>query len=585
MNQLMNSTAIASVAERLKSEPVSFSRTLRPDVVRTVTSANAGYAVPVLLSPLLREDGLETTRVQVTSYMAETVDMLLNTVHCTFSAYFVPKLAADRFDGSLDLLNRAYTGSLDGQGNTPPDWISSVSFADSVTPTEPAEFYKVSGLHNVAVDGSVNSDYLEAYLKVFEFRCRQRSEALWESVKDDYSFASGYSGLTPAFFDSPQMAIVKPSFDQDMLDGQVPLEVVSGNLPVQGIRRSGAGTINAEFQSTFDSVKLGYDTNHVEFDLDENGLSQIFAELEDEGITVSTANIDLARETAAWARVRNQYSGITDDDLIDLLMSGVRVPTQHMVKPMLLDRQKVPFGMTQRFASDAENLDVSATRGVAGASLTLRLPPMNTGGTIVVIAEVVPEQFWERSADYHLVSGNGTRRPDRLLDQLDPQAVEVVENWYSDLKHTDPNGVFGYAPLNHAYVRRRFNLGGKFYKDDPLAPWSENRNRIWASEPVDPTLSKEFYLATDLPREIFMAGSTEDNFEFSAAGDLRISGLTYIGPMLREATDDYSAIMDRVDMTRVQQPAQISEGEVVETETETPDAETVETQEAPTDGE
>lgn len=583
MQNLRNSTAIASVAERLKSEPVSFARTLRPDVIRTVTSANAGYAVPVLVSPLLREDGLETTRVQVTSYMAETVDMLLNTVYCTFSAYFVPKLAADRFQGSLDLLNRAYTNTPDSEGNDPPGWIKNAPFADETTPTEANAFYKTLGLHSPDVGDMVNSDYIEAYLKIFEFRCRQRSEALWQSVEDEYSFKSGYSGLTPAFFDSPQMGIVKPSFDQEMLDGEVPLDIVQGQqMPIKS---------KSVGENTFYYMPGIPLADGIPPD-DGNGFKEwaggIFAELDAQGITVSVANIDLARETAAWAKVRNQYSGISDDDLVDLLMSGVRVPSQHMVKPMLLDRQKVPFGMTQRFASDAENLDVSATRGVAGASLTLRLPPMNTGGTVVVIAEVVPEQFWERSADMHFLNNNNARRPDRLLDQLDPQAVEVVENSFADVAHTDPNGVFGYAPLNHAYVRRRFNLGGKFHKSDPNAPWKEDRNRIWGSEPVDPTLSKEFYLATDLPREIFMAGSTEDNFEFSCAADMRISGLTYIGPMLREATDDYQAIMDRIDMTRVgtapgQIAKEVDDAQVVETET--PDAESVETEEASTDGE
>lgn len=557
-----------SLSERLKTQPVSFDRTVRPDSVATVTSGNAGECIPLAFVPLLREDALETTRFNARVYMDETADLLLNSVNAVFSAYFVPKLAFPRFNKSMDALNRAYLGQQEIDGST-IDWVRNINYSadGSIRP-----IFQKMGLHAPATNTPVNMDYAEAYVEIFNYRCKQRSEALAAAVGGDYTSFD----VRPAFFDNPQMSIVKPSFDTQMLEGEIPLSVVNGSMPVKGFGISDVDVPTAHGKTfvetggtTFGGT--GYQGNSSLGEtwgvLAPTGVPEIFAELAENGITVSVANIELAKQTQAWARVRNQYSGIDDDQLVDLLMSGVAVPTQYQAQPMLLARSKVPFGMTQRYSSDADNLDVSATRGVAGTTLTLRVPQTNCGGVVVVIAEVVPDQFWERSADYHFLSTNASRRPDRLLDQLDPQAVDVVENVHADVKHTDPTGIFGYAPLNHEYVRKRYNLGGKFFKDDPAAPWDENRNRIWASEPIDPTLSKEMYLATDLPRDIFLQ-QTVDNFEFSGVGDFRISGLTYIGPLLREATDDYEQIINRVDLTRIesQSTAQAAGVDVVDDE-------------------
>jgi len=538
------------MADRLKTTPVSFTRTVRPDVIRTVTSGDAGFAIPLGFIPLLREDALETTQVQLRAYMAETADLLLNTVHCVFSAYAVPKLAFDRFGGSMDALNRAYMGQPEMDGSY-INWNDLNKFTYSNGET-PRNIYEVGGFH--APDPAnvyVNSDYAEAYDKVFEYRCRSRSEALWEVMKVE---RPGLAGLLPAFFDNDQMGIVKPTFDAPSIEGEVPLNVVDGRANVRAdavYTVDGLENLSALDGNGDNTLLEAAGGGQLRFKNEPGtAVGQLFTEMQEQGLTISVANINLAREMQGWAKVRQQYSGLDDDQLTDLLMSGVAVPTAYATKPILLARQKVPFGMTQRYSSDAENLDVSATNGVAGAAMTLRTPQMNTGGVVVIMAEVVPEQFWERSADYHFLSDNDTRRPDRLLDQLDAQPVEIVENFHVDVAHTDPNGLFGYAPLNHGYVRKSFNLGGKFYRGDPLAVWSEDRNRVWASEPIDPTLSKEMYLATDLPKEIFL-DANQDSFEFSMACDARVSGLTYIGPMLRESIGDYDAISERVDRSLI----------------------------------
>lgn len=562
------SQAVKMMAERMRTSPVPWPRTARPDSVRTITSGPPGMAVPLAYYALEREDQMETTRFQCRAYMAETADLLLNTVNCVFSAWLVPALANDRFGGSLDAFNRAYMGQPEMDGSQIPFIATQAYSTGTVRP-----FYQALGLHAPANNTQCNNDVMEAYRQIFKYRCQQRSEALWEAVAPEYDNAGG--GLVPAFFDNPQMAMIKPSFDVGATEGIVPLSVVGTSLAVSGIGLSTVGTQqNNDYRQT-DQTSFNpggqidhSGTNNVGIKLKNIAgtfFPDVTAELQQDGITVSLANIEMAKQTQAWARVRSQYSALSDDDMIDLLMSGVNLPTLAMAKPQLIDRKSVPFGMVQRFSSEAASLDVSATRGVAGADLTLRTPVLNTGGIVMILAEVVPEQFWERSADYHLLRTNTTRRPDRLLDEIDPQAIEVVENYHADVKHTDPTGIFGYAPLNHGFVRKRFNIGGKFHRTDPLAPFDENRNRIWASEPVDPTLSKEFYLATDLPEDIFLQ-QTVDNFEFSGAGDAVISGLTFIGPMLREATGDYQSIIDRVDDDRIEIPS------VLEDQTETPAA-------------
>lgn len=535
------------IADRLRTTPVDHSRTMRPDIIRSVTSGKAGFAIPLGFIPLNREDALETTRASVRAYMDETQELLINTVHCTFSAWCVPKLAFDRFGSSPDALNRAYLGQEEMDGSKIP-WILRTNYSSDGTDANIYPFYKASGMHSANASDQVNADFNEAYLKVFEYRCRQRSEALWEAVKADY----GLGDLLPAFFDNPQMSIVKPSFDDAMIDGEVPLTVTESHLPVWGL----ASSSNPEASGTWSNTNTGdnvplSNTRGLALDaLSQGSPSRVFAEMQENGITVSVANIDLARETSAWAKVRSRYQGLDDDQLIDLLMAGVRIPQQYESQPYLLDRVRVPFGMTQRYSTEAANLEVSATKGQAGGILTMRTPRMNYGGVIVIMCEVVPEQFWERSKDYWLHQTEDTRRPDRLIDQLDPQAVEIVNSDHADVRHTEST-IWGYAPLNHEHVRRRFNMGGKFFKPDPNAAWTEDRNRIWASEPIDPKLSKEMFLATDLPDEIFRTQTSEDNFEFSAAADAGISGLTYLGPLLREQTGQYDAIMDRVDITRI----------------------------------
>ena len=49
----------------------------------------------------------------------------------------------------------------------------------------------------------------------------------------------------------------------------------------------------------------------------------IWAELTSGNATLSLADIEQARKTAAFARLRSSYDGIDDEYIIDLLMQGI----------------------------------------------------------------------------------------------------------------------------------------------------------------------------------------------------------------------------------------------------------------------
>jgi hypothetical protein len=116
--------------------------------------------------------------------------------------------------------------------------------------------------------------------------------------------------------------------------------------------------------------------------------------------------------------------------------------------------------------------------------------------------------------------------------------------------HSTPNAVFGYAPLNHEYMRSAPNIGGKYYRPEVDAAFDEDRQKIWANETVDPELTEDFYLCNNVHHKVF-ADSTSDAFEITARGTFEITGNTVFGGALKEATDDYDQVMADVDQTRL----------------------------------
>lgn len=542
----------------LVTTPNALPRTTRVDEVVSITSGKAGKIIPVAYVPLLREDSLGSGTMRVNYQMAETAELLMNNVNIRTQAWLVPFLAFDRFKG-MDSLNRAYHKEPEEPGGDVIPFIEEMNM-----PAHGAsEIYTSLGLH-YRPGQKVNSAVVQAYNQIVNHRRRMASGKLPLREENDQTLAE-------AFWHRTQMGMVKPDFDQAMIYGEVDLNVVSQDLAVKGIghvTNSGNPTASNSVRYTggtaAETGQTGWKTEKdaqavadarlfLRQDPDNPGFPGVWADMSDAVISVSLANIDAARKSRAFAQLRTKFQGHSDDYIIDLLMSGIRIPDQALKQPMLLANQETIFGYSRRWASDGENLDKSATTGQSFTDLRLALPPINTGGVVMITAEITPDQLFERQRDYFFTETDQAKWPEYVRDSLDPEPVEIKLNEEVDTDHSAPTETFGYAPLNHRWMRQAPKVGGKFYRPVVDEEFDEDRQRIWAVEETDPTLSASFYLATEMHQKVFM-DTEADPFEISSQGTFLISGHTFFGPGLREASDNYQRIQEQMDYERIDKP-------------------------------
>jgi hypothetical protein len=552
------------LTEMVPSAPIQVARSIRRDRGRVLTSGDAGKILPLKYMPMLREDAVRRGRVRVNLEMMETAELLMNGITVNVMAHYVPFLAFERFNGSMEELNRSYKGEPGIGGSVVPFFEKNkyynpstgvvVTVSDSESPTWDTvtsgvyytsgipKFYQTMGMH---FQGPINTAVVEAYNAIVNHRRKARSASLPLRNAWDHTLAE-------AFWSLDNNHIV-PDFDQKLIDGEVALSGLTFQAPIharyqnnESIGRRDATIDTAYPDKTFpegNAVREG----------SEYVWQDVYAELTAGGnAKMSLADIEQAKKTAAFAKLRSLYDGIDDEYIIDLLMSGIRVPEEAMKQPILLARQQTMIGYRQRFATDAANLDESVTNGFATVDLNIRTPGnMNTGGVILITCEIVPEQMWERKKDYFLYETNPDNLPNYLRDYLDPEKVDVVQNDHLDVNHSQPDGTFGYAPLNHQWQRDMVNVGGKYYRPANDA-FDEDRQKIWTVETTDPTLSEDFYLVSALHKKVF-ADQVADSFEITCLSDLEISGNTVFGERLIEAdtTSDYEAITNLVDTARI----------------------------------
>jgi hypothetical protein len=539
------------MTEMIPTGPIKVQRSVRRDRGRVLTSADAGKILPIKYIPMLREDAVRRGKVRLNFEMMETAEMLMNGINVHVYAHYVPFLAFDRFNGSMDELNKSYQKE-NGIGGSVVPYFNTVSSASALDTTagDPATFLQTMGIHTQA--STINTTIVEAYNAIVNHRRKARSASLTLRTATDWSLAEAFWGM--------ENNHIVPDFDQKLIDGEVALNGLSFKAPLRSeiINRSSTGTnhgtqvtlgneyVNPTSYTGYDPVTWNTD-GHWEFD-------GIWAEITDtSNATMSLADIDQAKKTAAFAKLRSMYDGIDDEHIIDLLMEGIRVPEEQMKQPILLSRASTMIGYNQRYATDAANLDTSVTNGFATVDMTIRTPgAMNTGGIILITAEIVPEQMWERKKDYYLYETDPDNLPNYLRDYLDPEKVSVVKNDHLDVNHSTPNGTFGYAPLNHEYMRDMVNIGGKYYRPANDA-FDADRAKIWTAETTDPTLSDDFYLVDSLHKKVF-ADQNADAFEITCLSDVEITGNTVFGERLLEAdaTSDYEAITDLVDDARIE---------------------------------
>jgi hypothetical protein len=537
---------------RVNTAPIDIPRTNRVHTGRGITSLPAGKMVPVLAAGLHREDSVASGALRLSFELQETVEILMNAVRVDVKAYVVPMLAFDRFQGSMDVLNRAYEGepALSGQPVVP--FIETM--AGPAYKTNDVMVY--AGLHYTP-GTQINTAYIEAYNQIWNYRATNRSKSLALRTRLQ-------ANLAPAFWNHEMFKHVVPDFDQAKADGNVALNVVNSKLSVKGIAAQ-TGKVTSASGAAKDSTgaTVNYTNSYASSQAAQqividaaaaNGAPAVYAELAANGITVSLANIELAKKTQAFARLREQYAGHSDEWLINILMDGISVPDQALKDPILVGEASTIFGFGKRYATDGANLTKSVANGATFIDLNIRVPRLNTGGVLMIVAEVTPEQLFERQKDAFLHMTNAEAdRPKFLRDYLDPEKVAVVPCEYVDVNHATPKATFGYAPMNYQWNVTAPRIGGRFYRPQVNASFDEDRQRFWAVETVNPTLGPDFYLCTNIHTKPF-AVTNQDIAEVVVQGDLIINGNTQFGPALIEASNDYAKVLAEVDQSRIVKP-------------------------------
>lgn len=543
---------------RMNTAPLATPRTMRRQSARGITSLPAGKMVPIAAVPLLREDAVRSGRLRFSFESMETAEILMNAINVRVMAYLVPMLALERFNGSMDQLNLSYEGKPPMEGEAVVPYIETAAFGAHGS----NKVYEYLGLHG-RPDQLVNTAYLEAYNQVWNFRAKNRSPdlALRTRLQSD---------LAPAFWSHDMFRHIVPDFDQAVIDGEVPLNIANARMPVSGIGRVAGFVPNTAWSNVAVRESSGESVTYPRAQRTSDGgdqliryketfpgsgafLPEIFAELQDNGITVSLSNIELARKTQAFARLRQQYNQ-HDDWIINLLMDGISIPEQAFKQPMLLADKTTVFGMAKRYASDSGNLTESVVNGATYLDMSIQVPRIGVGGVIMIVAEITPDQLFERQEDPFLHTINHEALPQYLRDTLDPEKVDIVKNGRVDVDHATPNATFGYEPLNGRWNINIPRIGGKFYRPKVNAGFDEDRQRIWAVETMNPTLSTDFYLCTNIHTKPFVV-TNQDPFEVVTQGEVFIEGNTVFGGHLVEATDDYEKVLAVAPQDRIEKPA------------------------------
>lgn len=550
-----------------QTNPISVPRSNRNHQLSTLTSGPAGKVIPLAAIPLLREDAARGL-VKVGVEMLETHELIANKTLVRFTVWVVPNLAYPRFEGSREQFDNSYAGRPQYEGGDVVPYMVTAAMGTHGSNA----VYKALGLHGAPTD-LVNTAFLEGYNLIDEFRRTNASEKLTPRLLTDKT-------LAPAFWNDSRFEHLVPSFDQAVIDGQFALRVVEGDLAVRlgtsgtslptvikaggGAQRMIAVSSGNPITSAADNVQrttgAGLQTGGFAANLDPNGslhadITNLKAHLAENSLTVSLSDIALARKTQWFAKLREKFQGHKDEYIIDMLMNGIRVPDEFYKQPFMIADTTEQFVQVKRHATDSGNLADSAVSGGARASFDIRVPALNTGGMIYILAECMPQQLWERQRDpwFHLDFDAETGLPilpEYLRDALDPEKVDVVKNAEIDTDHADPDGTFAYGPLNWKWNAFGPRVGGKFYRPAAGSPVDTARERLWAVEDEDPKYSENFILVEDLPTYVFLDEEAEP-FEFMVAGNVVINGNTQFGGKLVEATDNYDKVMAKAPTARI----------------------------------
>lgn len=534
---------------RQSTRPVAFSRSTRRDEAVLMSSGMAGVVIPLAVIPLLREDSASGT-LSVDINLAEMPKPLLNAVFANAQAWFVPKSAFPQFAGSDEYMNSYTKTTIKALGQAdrqPPNYFTGTTLA---TADEKA-FLKTMGVH-VPTGATVNADWIDAFNLVYNFRLAAHSSKLPRKQYVSESAADA-AKLPPAFWPSGRFAAVVADYEKALLIGQLDLDLIAGKLPIRGLWASAAAPANASGYRKIQPYDAATVPDATLRELGQQGGDSypvVYADALNEVLTTSLADIDKARTTQAFAKMRTAMAGndttgfMSDEMILAHLMQGIAVPPEYYRRPWLLGSQRVPFGFAERHATDGQSLDQSVTTGRTSIRLPINVPTATTGGYIVVTLEVLPERLDERQSDEALLILDPFALPNALRDVQRTEPVDVVLNRRLDTAHTAPTEAYGYEPMNNVWNRSFTRLGGIFWQETPAAPPDDSRAGIWQANVVDPVYNEDHFLApTPFPHDVF-SDTTAPAFELVVRHSVAIVGNTQIGDLLVEDNNDYDAVED-----------------------------------------
>lgn len=533
---------------RQSTTPVQFDLSTRRDDDVAMTSIRAGGVFPLGFVPLLRGDSA-SGKIAIDGQLGPMPRPLYNAVMARVQAWFVPKPAHPQFAGEDEFMH-SYQGTLIkalGQADrTPPPFFTVVNGAN-LTTAAASKFFKTLGIH-IPAGASINSDLIDAFVLIYNFRLAAHSSRLARRkyAAEDITEATS---IPRAFWPSGRLKDVVPDYEAALVLGSLDLDVLAGRIPVAHLRLGPSNAASSGFPLNTDgsvgaASTVPWRTLYVNDTSDAT--RQVYADMVGQTIGTTLADIDKARLTQSFAKLRAAYAGNdatgfdNDDTIVATLLQGLNVPEEQFNRPWLLDSQVVSVGFAERHASDAANLDDSITEGRFSTMLSVNVPRNDAGGLILYTVELMPERLDERQSDEWLLATTVSDLPDALRDIQRPEPVDVVLNRRVDAKHATPGGIYGYEPMNNKWNRTRTRLGGAFYQATPGAAWTEARAAIWQTDRVNPSYNVDHFLAPDpFPHSVF-SDTLADCCEINARHSISIVGLTQIGDVLEEANDNYT---------------------------------------------
>lgn len=551
-----------STIARTNTTPIDVPRSTRTVPIMVGTTIPAGRLTPVAAFHMHREDAMKSSTIYAKVDLMEAAEAVRNPIRVRFRAIFVPYLAFAKFDGGMDEFNRSYTKTANANGQPLTPFFETInSGALGSIP-----IHRYLGFHAPA-NTQVNDAYIRAYNVTVNWLMRNRSESLYQARRRLETDTS----LAPAFWNHEQFKYVVPDWDDQAMEGSVDLSFTSSNIPVEGLGFVNTG-VNRTVQNTLETGRTAV-VNRTGFLIEgaggstgpgENlffaaansaGYPEIFANIAASGVKISLANIAMAEKARWWAEMKAQFEGLGADVaslnyVIDLLMQGISVPDRAWQQPILVNDQTVVANLDKRWATDGANLASAMVNGEAECMMRLVMPRCPTGGIMMIVAEILPDQIFERMEDPLLFTTDVAQLPHAMNDDMDPQKVDRISNRMIDTSHTVPNGLFGYAPKHWKWQASYSRLGGKFFRSAPSSTFNQDRAQFWTVEQQDPSYNADFMISANMNQLPFVLLNV-DVGEAMLMGQAVIEGNTVFGERLLENDNAYNEVLAGVDKTRI----------------------------------